>query len=206
MPAREWRKDHVTGRRQPNCSQSFLSAPISDAGMITTAAVNSVVWMMVCLSALKTVLSRVSRLAARSLDSASQGYSTEKSPQGRCRGESREEGNWDDGRLGGITRTKGRFSYQAYQVRRFVQGQAVEIGHKFIATQVRGFQRHGGGTAQLPQVGPPQVEDAWTQAKTRRRKMLRVSEASVVTPWRPQQRPERERAGPAKFLWWRQLT
>ena len=44
----------------PECShfrrrKSFLSAPISDAGMITTAAVNSVVWMMVCLSALKTV-------------------------------------------------------------------------------------------------------------------------------------------------------
>ena len=57
-------------------------------------------------------LSSVSRLAAKSVDSARQGYSTEKSPQGRCRGESSEEGNWDDGRLGGITRTKARFSYQ----------------------------------------------------------------------------------------------
>ena len=34
-------------------------------------------------------LSSVSRLAARSVDSARQGYSTEKSPQGRCRGESK---------------------------------------------------------------------------------------------------------------------
>ena len=73
----------------------------------------------------------------------------------RCCGESSEEGNWDDGWLGGITRTKGLFSYQAYQVQGFVQGQAVEDSHKFIATQVRGFQRHGGGTAQLPRVGPP---------------------------------------------------
>ena len=40
---RKWRKDHVTGRRQPNRSQSFRSVPISDAGMITTAAVNSAV-------------------------------------------------------------------------------------------------------------------------------------------------------------------
>ena len=51
---RKWRKDHVTGRRQPNRSQSFRSVPISDAGMITTAAVNSAVWMMVCHFALKT--------------------------------------------------------------------------------------------------------------------------------------------------------
>ena len=41
----------MTGRRLLNRSQSFLSAPISNAGIITTAAVNSVV----CLSALKTV-------------------------------------------------------------------------------------------------------------------------------------------------------
>ena len=53
----------------------------------------------------------MSRLAARSVDSARQGYSTEKSPQARCRSESSEEGNWDDGRLGGITRTKTRFSF-----------------------------------------------------------------------------------------------
>ena len=52
---RKWRKDHGTGRRQPNRSQSFRSVPISDAGMITTAAVNSAVWTMVCHSALKTV-------------------------------------------------------------------------------------------------------------------------------------------------------
>ena len=51
---RKWRKDHMTGRRQPNRSQSFRSVPISDAGMITTAAVNSAVWMMVCHFALKT--------------------------------------------------------------------------------------------------------------------------------------------------------
>ena len=51
---RKWRKDHVTGRRQPNRSQSFRSVPISDAGMITTAAVNSAVWTMVCHFALKT--------------------------------------------------------------------------------------------------------------------------------------------------------
>ena len=63
-----------------------------------------------------------------------------------------------------------------------------------------------GGTAQLPRVGPPQVEDAWTQAKTQRGKTSRVSEASVITPWWSQQRPERERAGPAKFLWWCQLA
>ena len=107
----------------------------------------------------------------------------------RCK--SSEEGKWDDGRFDGITRTKGRFSYQGCQVPRFVQGQAVKNSHKFLATQVRGFQRHGGGTAQLPRVGPPQVEDAWTQAKTRWGKTSRVSEASVVTPWQPQQRPER---------------
>ena len=86
-------------------------------------------------------LSRVSGLATRSLDCASQGYSTEKSPQGRCRAENSEEGKWDDGRFGGITCTKGRFSYQACQVPRFVQGQAVETSHKFLATQVRGFQQ-----------------------------------------------------------------
>ena len=51
---RKWRKDHVTGRRQPNRSQSFRSVPISDAGMITTAAVNSAIWTMVCHFALKT--------------------------------------------------------------------------------------------------------------------------------------------------------
>ena len=53
---RKWRKDHVTGRRQPNRSQSFRSVPISGAGMITIAAVNSAVWMMVSHFALKTDL------------------------------------------------------------------------------------------------------------------------------------------------------
>ena len=43
-----------------------------------------------------------------------------------------------------------------------------------------------GGTAQLPRVGPPQVPDAWAQTKTRRRKTSQISEASVVTSWRPQ--------------------
>ena len=37
-----------------------------------------------------------------------------------------------------------------------------ENSHKFLSTQVPGFQGHGGGTAQLPRVGPPQVQDAWT--------------------------------------------
>ena len=43
------------------------------------------------------------------------------------------------------------------KVQRFVQGQAVENSHKFLSTQVRGFKCLGGGTAQLPRVGPPQV-------------------------------------------------
>ena len=51
---RKWRKDQVTGRRQPNRSQSFRSVPISGAGMLTIAAVNSAVWMMVSHFALKT--------------------------------------------------------------------------------------------------------------------------------------------------------
>ena len=43
----------------------------------------------------------------------------------------------------------------SFQVQRFVQGQAVENSHKFLSTQVRGLQRDGGGTAQIPRVGPP---------------------------------------------------
>ena len=157
----KWRKDHVTGRRQPNGSQTFRSVPISDAGMITTAAVNSAVWTMVCHFALKTVPVSCVRTGCQKLGRHKPRLGAEKSSQGRCRGESSEERKWDHGRFGGVTRTKRRFSYQAYQIRRYVQGQAVENSHKFLSTQVRGFQHHGGGTAQLPRVGPPQVEDAW---------------------------------------------
>ena len=51
---RKWWKDHVTGRRQPNRSQSFLSVPISVVGMITIVAANNAVWMMASHFALKT--------------------------------------------------------------------------------------------------------------------------------------------------------
>ena len=51
---RKWRKDCVTGPRQPNSCQSFRSVAISGTGMITIAAVNSAVWMMVSHFALKT--------------------------------------------------------------------------------------------------------------------------------------------------------
>ena len=140
-------------------------------------------------------LSSVWRLAARSLDSARQGYSTEKWPQGRCRGESSEEGNW--------WTTRWNYTHQGTLFLPSVPSPRSHLrpsgqdSREFIATQVRGFQRLGGGTAQLPWVGPPQVADTWAQTKTRR-----ISEASVVTLWRPQQWPEREGAGPAKFLWW----
>ena len=76
---------------------------------------------------------------------------------------SSQESQWrDQGRFRGDTRS-GRgdtTTFQAFQVRGIVQDETDENqshGIWILSTQVRGFQRLGGGTAQLSRVGPPQV-------------------------------------------------
>ena len=108
-------------------------------------------------------LSRLQGQVAWGVGWASQGQRSEKSTQGRSGGEGSQESQWrDHGRFRGDTRS-GRgdtTTFQAFQVRGIVQDETDENqSHNIwiLSTQVRGFQRIGGGTAQLSQVGPPQV-------------------------------------------------
>ena len=129
---RKWRKDHMTGRRQPYRSQSFRSVPISVVGMITIVAVNNAVWMMASHFALKTD-------PVSFVKTGCQKPGLHKPRLRRTRIVARPPpSKWDHGRFRGdpLTRRLFVYSFQAYQVRRIVRCQAVENSHKFLSTQV----------------------------------------------------------------------
>ena len=160
----KWQKYHVTGRCQPNSSQSFRSVPISGAGMITIAAVNSAVWMMVSHFALKTgPVSFVKtgcqkpglhkpRLRRRRIVAR---------PPQRRKQRRKQVRAWTILLSNTHQEMLCRLlpSVPSPKIRPRPSGR--KNSHKFLSTQVRGFKRLG-GTAQLPRVGPPQVYDAWT--------------------------------------------
>ena len=203
---RIWRKDHVTGRLQPNRSPSFLSAPISDAGMITTAAVNSAVWTMVCHSALKTVPVSCVRTGCQKLGQRKPRLRHREivaRPLPRRKQRKRKVRWWTIGWNYTHQETLFLPSVPSPKIRPRPCGRKQPQVPRNTSPWLPASRRWYGP---VPTGRTTAGRERLNASEDTARKASRVSEASVVTPWRPQQRPEGERAGPAKFLWWCQLA